>query len=372
MKNIYLDYAATTPVLPEVQAIVRRHLADYGNASSFYQQGRTAKSLIETARQNVATFLGADPSEIVFTSGGTESNNSIINHFRSQHVLTSSIEHPSVLEPVQNLDSYTIFDVEPNARIDLKKFTAQIKQTQPALVSIMIANNELGTLQDIKQLAQIAHRHGACFHTDAVQAFGKIPINVKDLGVDYMTVSAHKIGGLKGVGATYINHHLKKPGLKPFHCGGHQEKNRRAGTENTLGIIAFGAAVRLADPKKYQPVAKLRDYLRDRITSEIADTTINGSQDYILPNLLNISFAGAEGESILAHLDLANIAVSTGSACALGFPSHVLQAIDHDPVLAHNSIRFSLSPTTTQAELDHTITKLKSILKILRSYTSAK
>ena len=368
MKTVYLDYAATTPVLPEVQAAVRRHLADFGNPSSLHLFGRAALRLVDTARAQIAELINADPSEIYFTSGGTESNNTIVQAFRDAKVLTSAIEHPSVLEPALALPHQAILPVQSDARIDLKDFTHTVKQERPALVSIMLANNELGTIQDIKQLATIAHQAGALFHTDAVQALGKIPIDVEALGVDFMTISAHKIGGLKGIGALYIKKGTARP--RALLLGGHQERKFRAGTQNTLGIIAFGVAAKQADPAKYQKVAKLRDHLKARITAEIPDITINGNQEHLLPNLLNVSFAGAEGESTLAHLDLSGVAVSTGSACALGFPSHVLQAINKDPVLAHNSVRFSLGLDTTQTDLDFAIDELKKTINILRSYTS--
>jgi cysteine desulfurase len=433
MKRIYLDHNATEPLLPVVKNTILKNLDLFGNPSSLHAEGIKARQKIESARSAVATLINAPPSEIIFTSGGTEGNNMVINAFLGNTenlqnsapptIAVSAIEHPSILKAAKNA---IIIPVDKSGKINLKEYKKILEKSRPALVSIMLANNEIGTIQDIKTLARLAHEQGALFHTDAVQAAGKIPINVKDLDVDFLTLSAHKIGGLKGTGALYI-----KAGtpLAPLLRGGHQENNKRSGTENTLGIISFGAAAKHANKNlpNYQKLATLRDYLCTEIIKNIEDVTINGSlharfgnnlfaisaatgedkatnpattgarsgrtKGYserrdtcggavakkilsngasLLSNTLNISFAGAEGESITLMLDAKGVAVSTGSACASGDgkSSHVLMAIKADPELAHSSVRFSLGLETTKKDLDYTVKTLKEAVEKLRSFSS--
>jgi cysteine desulfurase len=410
MKRIYLDHNATEPLLPVVKNTILQNLDSFGNPSSLYAEGLETKAKITTARTAVANLIGALASEITFTSGGTEGNNAVITGVMRnlQTIAVSAIEHPSILKPAKNA---IIIPVDKSGLIDLKEYKKILKNSRPALVSIMLANNEIGTIQDIKTLANLAHKSGALFHTDAVQAAGKIPIDVKDLDVDFLTLSAHKIGGLKGVGALFIKSNT--PPSAPLLLGGHQENKKRAGTENTLGILSFGEAAKsaLENLKKYQKLIPLRDYLLQEIIKNIENITINGplharfgnvlfaisaatartkggapqrrarrlvAQKDIpnvtatLSNTLNVSFAGAEGESIMLMLDAKGVAVSTGSACASGDgkPSHVLMALKTDPELAHNSIRFSLGLETTKKDLDYTVKILKESVEKLRSFSS--
>lgn len=413
---IYLDFAATTPLLPEVKEALRCAIdAPYGNASALHTPGHTAKVAIEAARESLAALIHADPSEIIFTSGSTESNNTIINSFRDQIIATSTIEHKSIIEAARTLASeYIPLEVDKFGEVC---YNENIWLKTPALISITLASNELGTIEPLEFWSKKAHQHGALVHSDMTQALGKIPIDVKKLGVDYATFSAHKIGGPIGVGALYIK---KGSPFTPLMIGGSQERHRRSGTYNTLGIIGFKAAIDYLKshdtPTLYHDkVAPLRDYLAKRITDEIPGSVINGifldnkkltpektklgplceyrkapgaaqggpkrsllcakasiqKNTFIaLPHILNVSFPGAEGESIQLHLDLKGIIVSTGSACAAGEPSHVLTATTGDPELAHSSIRFSLDPSTTRADIDYTMSVLPDIIKKLRGIST--
>jgi cysteine desulfurase len=372
MKRIYLDHAATSPLLPAVKRAITSHLATFGNPSSLHQEGRAAKHILDQSREKLADLIAATPDQIIFTASGTESNNMLVNTFKSHPIAASAIEHPSILEPLRRTKSSGILKVDRSARLAPTTLAHALATSRPALVSIMLANNELGTIQDIKSLAALAHAQNARFHTDATQALGKIPIDVRHLDIDFLTISAHKIGGPKGIAALYV----KDPAtIRPLLHGGHQEADRRASTENLLGIIAFAAAAQIAKttPALYQStIAPLKTHLKSRIIKEIPNITINGDQVNTLPHILNISFAGAEGESTLLMLDAAGIAVSTGSACASRTitPSHVLTAIHLDPELAHNSIRFSLGTTTTRQDIDTTVDALKTIISTLRGIST--
>jgi cysteine desulfurase len=366
MTKVYLDYAATAPLLPSVkQALL---LDNFGNASSLHATGRAAKTAIEQARAQVARLIGAQPAEIIFTSGGSEANNMLIKSF--DHVVASAIEHPSVLRPLQQVKRAVVVPVDRGGRVDMTALQRALGR-RPKLVSIMLANNELGTLQDLPRIARLAHATGALVHTDATQAVGKILVDVDQLGVDYLTYSAHKIGGPKGAGTLYVRSGAP---IKPLIDGGHQEDDRRAGTENTLAISGFGAAAAACTNRRLpsRRMLSLKQRLHDGIMATIPDVMINGDQQHCLPNILNLSFAGAEGESIMLALDAVGVAVSTGSACATRdiTSSHVLTAIDADPELAHNSLRFSLGPETTTADIDYVLEVLPPIIKRLRQVSA--
>lgn len=372
-ETVYFDHAATSPLLPEVRQVMLEALdAGYGNASALHTPGHRAQVAIEDARSAVAQLINASPEEIIFTSGGSESNNTVTETFRGKNIAVSSIEHASLLESARQRAQH--LDILP---VDSAGFVAdQPNLTSVDLLSVMLANNELGSIEPIAMLAKFAHQIGAKVHSDATQALGKIPIDVQKLGVDYLTLSAHKIGGPIGIGALYVK---KTAPFKPLIIGGHQENRRRAGTSNTLAIIGFGAAAKFVRehhlPKLYaEKIAPLRDELKRRILTEIPNSSANSPDHDCLPNILNVSFGAAEGESIQLYLDAAGIAVSTGSACAAGDikPSHVLMATHHDAEIAHSSIRFSLGPTTTEADIVQVMNVLPKIIERLQSISTIK
>lgn len=373
MRRVYLDYAATAPLLPEARTAMQEALdAGYGNASALHSAGHAAECAIEESRAAVARLINADPTEIIFTSGGSEANNTVAEIFRDQKVAVSAIEHPSVLEPMRaRAGEMQIIPVNHEGRVDPTSVPADVD-----LVSIMLANNELGTLEPITEIAKCCKSYNTLLHTDATQAFGKIKIDVKNLGIDYLTISAHKIGGPIGVGALYVR---KGAPYQPLIIGGHQEQKRRAGTSNTVGIIGFGAAAtwcwdnwscRIFAEK----VKPLRDQLRARILEGVPHSSCNSPENDCLPNILNMSFRAAEGESIQLYLDAEGIMVSTGSACAAGDikPSHVLMATTGDAEVAHSSIRFSLGPNTTQADIDRVMQVLPGIIRRLQGISTIK
>lgn len=376
---VYMDYNATTPLRAEVKDLMIDALNVYANASSMHEAGRRARAEIEKARAAVAALIGtADPSTVYFTSGGSESNNTVFATMRRlagkgtrRKILTSAIEHPCVLNSAAFLKEeglpVVFLPVDATGRLDMEAFRRELSP-DVLLVSIMAANNEIGTIEDIKTISSMAKKAGALVHTDATQAAGKIPVSVEEWGVDYLTLSCHKIYGPKGVGALYVR---KDAPIDPLVRGGHQENGVRAGTYNNLGIMGFGKAAELALkelPVFPASVRKLRDRLRDGLVAAIPYAKVNGHPVEVLPNTLNISFPGAEGESILLSLDLEGIEVSTGSACASGSlePSHVLMATGVGPELAHGSIRFSLGKYTTEEEVDYVIEKLPPIIRRLR------
>lgn len=373
MRRVYLDYAATAPLLSVAKAAMLDALeAGYGNASALHSAGHAAECKIEEARAAIAQLVNAEPEEIIFTSGGSEANNTVAEIFRGQKVAVSAIEHPSVLESMHaRAGEFQTIPVGRFGRVDPESIS-----TDADLVSVMLANNELGTLEPIAEIAKRCREHNILLHTDATQAFGKIKIDVKALGVDYMTLSAHKIGGPIGIGALYVR---KGAPYRPLIIGGHQEQKRRAGTSNTIGIIGFGAAATWCwdnwsckiFAEKVQP---LRDQLKSRILKEVPYSSCNSPENDCLPNILNMSFQAAEGESIQLYLDAEGVMVSTGSACAAGDiqPSHVLMATTGDAEVAHSSIRFSLGLDTTESDIDYVMQVLPEIIKRLQGMSTIK
>ena len=380
--RIYLDYNATTPMSPEVLDFYKDQLSLYANASSLHEDGRRAKKEIEIARKNVADLVNVLSEEIIFTSGGSESNNTVFNtminlgkKLGKNLIVTTEIEHPCVLEASKRLADFGMevvyLPVDEYGLVKEDEYKAALERN-PLLVSVMTANNEIGTVQDIKKLAQLAHEKGALFHTDAVQAAGKIPVDLKDWGVDYATFSGHKIYGPKGVGALFVKTGCK---IEPLIRGGHQEKGYRAGTYNAPSIAAYGKAAELAkaDIEHYTTHTKaLREKLKNGLLEKIPNIKINGHPEKVLPNTLDVSFPGAEGEAILLHLDLLGVDVSTGSACASGSlePSHVLMATGLGPELAHGSIRFSFGKYNTESDVDYILEKFPPVIDKLRKMST--
>ena len=352
--------------------------SEFGNASSIHSFGRRAKKALEDAREEVTRLIGPCESvDIVFTSGGTESNNFAIKGAahalkdKGRHIITSKIEHLSVLNVCEFLEEngyeVTYIPVDEYGVVDIGALKKTIRDGT-ILISIMSANNEVGTIQPIEEITRIAHEKGILFHTDAVQAVGKVPIDVEKMGIDLLSMSAHKICGPKGVGALYIN---KKARIAPFIHGGHHERNRRAGTENIPGIVGFGKACELARKdmeKESKRMSILRDRLWDGIRRDISDVKMNGHPAKRLSNTLNVSFKYVEGESVLLNLDLKGIAASSGSACTSGSlePSHVLKAMGVDATVAKGSVRFSLGRTNADADIDRVIKETPPIIEKLR------
>jgi len=381
--RIYLDHNATTPVDPVAAAAMMRALQDlFGNASSVHYYGQQAKAAIDDARSAVAALIGAEPSEIVFTSGGTEADNFAIRGAAEalevtgrKHLITSGIEHEAVLNTFKALAKRgwktTVLPLDARGIVSSDALRDAMTD-DTALVSIMHANNEIGTIQPIAELATIAKGRGALFHTDAVQSAGKIPLNVRALGVDLVAISAHKFYGPKGIGALWAKRGVR---LSPFLSGGKQERNRRAGTENVPGIIGAGIAAQLEMTKMdvdAPRLSTLRDRLESGILSSVPNTDVNGSRDARVPNTTNISFERIEAESLLIALDLEGVAVSTGSACSSGTlePSHVLKAMGLSSHRAQNSIRFSLGASNNEEQIDHVISILPRIVTKLRSLSA--
>ena len=384
MKRVYLDNNATTPLDKEVKEAIIETLDMYGNPSSHHTMGRIARDKIEEARANIAMFINADPDEIIFTSGGSESNNIVMRSMLCSHdcrysskrnmtkkFITSSVEHPAVLETAKLLACESVdtiqVPVDKYGIVIAEELEKEINKGAD-LVSIMYANNEVGTIQPIKQFADIAHEKGILFHTDAVQVPTKLKIDVKDLNVDYLSLSGHKMYAPKGVGILYSK---KTTNLCPLISGGHQEKGLRAGTENTIGIIAMGKSAQVAmrdQEKEIEVVGKLRDKLEKGLLERIPNSFINGHPDLRVPNTTNISFSFIEGESILYMLDHVGVEVSTGSACSSGSldPSHVLTAMKTDIEHTHSSIRMSLGKHTTEEEIDYVLSVFPPIIEKLR------
>ena len=399
-KIVYADYNATTPMDSEVKKVFVEALDYYANASSMHEDGRIVARKIEEARENVAKLINAEPDEIIFTSGGSESNNTVFSLATSpvllqtsnskakwggkRRVVTSRIEHPCVMESAKHLmrqgvdvvflpvDSSGLVDVEEYRRLIEESQNTTDPQKKILLASVMMANNEIGTIEPIKEMAHLAKEAGILFHSDGVQAVGKIPVDVKDLGVDYMTISCHKIYGPKGIGALYVRRGCPIDSLIK---GGHQERGLRAGTYNAPSIIAFGKAAELAKAN-LNSYMKHTEALRQRFIKKIEESIpnihVNGHPVKNLPNTVNISFPGAEGESILLRLDLAGIRVSTGSACASGSleSSHVLLATGANPEAAHGSIRFSFGRYSTEEDVDYIVSTMPEIISWLRSFST--
>ena len=376
---VYADNAATTKLSPAVLEAMMPYLTEeYGNPSSLYRFGNHAKRAIEQARKEVADVLGAEPFEILFTGGGTEADNWVKEIMRSlkargkNHFITSAVEHHALLHSAQRLQKegfeVTFIPVDREGRIDPEQVRAAIRP-ETGLVSIMFANNEIGTIYPIKEIGAICRQAGVLFHTDAVQAAGHLPINVKEMNIDLLSLSAHKFHGPKGVGAFYCRRGIPLPSLID---GGAQERGKRAGTENVAGIVGLGAALRLANEEMSEASARvsaMRDRLIDGILQTVPMCRLNGPRHNRLPGNCNISFLGIEGESLLLRLELAGIAASSGSACASSSldPSHVLLAIGLPHEVAHGSVRLSLSDYNTEEDVDYILEKLPEIVSTLRS-----
>ena len=386
--KVYFDHNATTPIHPEVKKEMVAAMEMFGNPSSMHAYGREARANVEDARRKVADFIGAQEREIIFVGSGSEANNTVLSLFvcgtsqciagskMRSTIITTKIEHPCVLETSECLAHRGVkvkyLDVDRYGKIDLDQLAGMLGD-DVGLVSVMMANNEIGTMQDIETISGMVHASGAFMHTDAVQAVGKVPVDVRKLGVDFLTISAHKIYGPKGVGALFV-----KKGIPycPLIRGGHQELGRRAGTENTLGILGLGKAVEmrmLEMPKEEERLLHLKQLLKKGIEERIEDIYFNGHPTDALAGTLNVSFTGVEGEAILLYLDLEGIAVSTGSACASGSldPSHVLLATGVDAELAHGSIRFSMGRETSLKEVEYVIEVLPPIIQRIRNMSTA-
>ena len=376
---IYLDHAATTAVHPDVLKEMLPYFTDkFGNPSSVYGFAANNKNKLTEARETIAGALGAKSEEIYFTAGGSESDNWALKctaeayGVHGGHIITTKIEHHAILHTCKYLQNrgydVTYLDVDENGVVKLDELEKAIRP-DTILISVMFANNEIGTIQPIKEIGRIAKEHGILFHTDAVQAFGQVPIDVDEYNIDMLSSSGHKINGPKGIGFLYIRKGVK---IKSFVHGGAQERKRRAGTENVPGIVGYGAAAERAVRTMKERTAKeieLRDYLINRLTTEIPYSRLNGDKVRRLPNNVNVSFQFIEGESMLLMLDQNGICGSSGSACTSGSldPSHVLLAIGVPHEVAHGSLRLTLSDETTKEDLDFTVDKLKEIVQYLRS-----
>lgn len=378
MKQIYLDNNATTRVRPEVlEAMLPFYKEQFGNPSSVHWAGRAVTGAVEKAREQVAALINCSPAEIVFTSCGSEGDNMALKgtldalREKGNHIITTAVEHPAVLETCRYLEKVgyevTYLPVDNDGMLDLADLEAAITE-RTVLISVMWANNETGNLYPIAEIGAIARKHGVRFHSDAVQAVGKVPVDVQSAKVDLLVISGHKIGAPKGVGALYIRRGTK---LTPLIQGGHQERHRRAGTHNVAGIVALGVACELAANEldtAWERVRELRDRLERGIFAGIPEIKLNGHPTERLPNTLNLSFAYIEGEGILLNLDMLGVAASSGSACTSGSlePSHVLGAMCVEVSLAHSSTRFSLGTDTTEADIDYVIEKLPPVIQRLR------
>ncbi len=388
-KMVYLDHNATTPLHPEVKKVMTDSLETFGNPSSMHVFGRESRKYVEDARESVAKLIGASSEEIIFVGSGSEANNTVLMLLscppkdqcvlcaRGIHrIITTKIEHPCILETTKCLKDRGLeicyLNVDQYGKIDMNQLKDYLKE-KTGIVSVMMANNEIGTIEDIKAACDLAHQQGVLFHTDAVQAVGKIPVNVRELNVDFLTLSAHKIYGPKGVGALYIK---KGTPFCPMIRGGHQERGRRAGTENTIGIIGLGKAIEMRAQEMEEEAKRLqqlKDKLKQGIKNNIPDIYFNGHPTEALANTLSVSFEGAEGEAILLYLDMEGIAISTGSACASGSldPSHVLLAIGLSAERAHGSVRFSMGRSTTEEDIDYVLSKLPMVIDKIRKMSTA-
>ncbi len=378
MRRIYLDNAATTPVLPEVvHAMMPFFSETYGNPSSIHRDGREAKEAIEDSRSKIASLLGAQDAEIVFTSGGTEADNLAVKGVarslrkRGKHIITSPVEHHAILNAVRSLESegyeITYLPVDSTGLVDPAAVEASIRE-DTILISVMHANNEIGTIEPIKEIGKLAEERDVYLHTDAVQSFGHIPTRVEDLGVSLLSTSAHKIYGPKGVGALYVRTGTK---MEPMIHGGSQEGKRRASTENVPGIVGFGVAAELAKKKMVERgsrILDLRNRLLEGILERIDQAYLNGHRTRRLPGNINLTVRHVEGESMVLGLDDYGIRVSTGSACSSGElePSHVLMALGMRPEDLHSSVRLSLGEQTTREDVDYTLDAMVKVVGKLR------
>ena len=378
LREVYLDYSATTPVKDEVlQEMLPFFSERYGNASSLYTPGLDAKRAIDHAREQVAQLINATPTEIFFTGGGSESDNWVLYGVaeklknKGNHIITTVEEHHAMLHTAEFLEKQgfqiTYVGIDSDGRIDLDEFRNAFTD-KTILASVMLVHNEIGTVHPIKELASIAKEKGVYFHTDAVQGLGNVPIDVVDMGIDFLSMSAHKIYGPKGVGALYVKKGIQLPS---FIHGGAQEMGRRAGTENVPGIVGFGKAAELAKNNFDEHVkhcSQLRDYLADRIINEIPHSFINGTMEDRHPGNLNVTFEYIEGESILLLMDSRRVCVSTGSACSSKSlkPSHVLDALGVSDELIHGTVRFTVGDFTTKEDIDYVVENLKEVVAWLR------
>lgn len=378
MNIIYLDNNATTKTDEEVVKAMMPYLLDnYGNPSSIYKIGRENKRKVEDSREKIAKILNCEPNEIYFTSGGSESDNTAIRGIaysyknKGNHIITSKIEHPAVLETCKQLEKegfeVSYIGTDENGILDLEELKKEIKPVT-TLITIMFANNEIGTLQPIKEIGEIAKKNNIIFHTDAVQAVGSVLIDVKQLNIDSLSLSAHKFYGPKGIGVLYVRKGIK---FEKFVNGGHQERNKRAGTENVAGIVGLAKAIELAyqDLEEHnKKIKELRDYYVEQVKEKIPYIKINGDMEKRLPGNSNISFRFIEGEGLLLNLDLKGICASSGSACTSGSldPSHVLLAIGLPHEIAHGSLRISIGKYNTKEEIDYLVENLVEIVGRLR------
>ncbi len=378
MKTIYVDNGATTKTDEEVIKAMLPYLSEsYGNPSSIYKLGRENKKAVEEARDKVAKVLNCEPNEIYFTAGGSESDNTAIKGIAYQyrdkgnHIITSKIEHPAVLETCKKLEKegfeVTYIGVDENGILNLEELKKEIRPTT-TLITVMFANNEIGTIEPIEEIGKIAKENDIIFHTDAVQAVGNVEIDVKKLNIDSLSLSGHKFYGPKGIGALYVRKGIK---FDKFINGGHQERNKRAGTENVPGIVGLGKAIELTYEsleEHNQKIKELRDYYVEQVEERIAYIKINGDKERRLPGNSNISFRFIEGEGLLLNLDLKGICASSGSACTSGSldPSHVLLAIGLPHEIAHGSLRVSIGKYNTKEEIDYLVENLVEIVERLR------
>ena len=378
MENVYFDNAATTRLDEEVLKEMMPYLTNkYGNASSIYKLGRESRKAVEDAREKIAKAINAEPEEIYFTAGGSESDNTILRGIaysykeKGNHIITSKIEHPAILETCKQLEKegfeISYIGVDKNGIINLEELENSIKENT-ILISIMFANNEIGTIQPVEKIGKIASSHNIIFHTDAVQAVGSVKIDVKQMNIASLSMSAHKFYGPKGIGALYVK---KGISFKNLINGGHQEKNKRAGTENVPAIVGMGKAIELAYEhleEHTDKIKNLRDYYINELQKRIPGVTVNGDMEKRLPGNANISFKNVDGEAMLLNLDLKGICASAGSACSSGSlePSHVLLAIGVSTDLAHSSLRASIGKYNTKEEVDYLIDSLVEIVKTCR------
>ncbi len=378
MKQVYMDYSATTPVKEEVlNTMIPFFTQQFGNPSSLYTPGLIVKEALDKARKQVADLIGAGEKQIYFTGCGTEADNWVILGIadalrdKGNHIITSKVEHHAILHSCEYLEKHgfevTYLDIDESGRVRPEDLRNAITD-KTILVSIMLVNNEIGTIQPIKELCEIAKEKDILFHTDAVQGLGNVPIDVEDLGVDFLSMSAHKIYGPKGVGALYVRKATKLPS---FIHGGAQEMKKRAGTENTAGIVGFGKAAELAKTNLDEHIkhcSTMRNYLAEKITENIEDVQINGSMEYRHPGNLNVTFKYIEGESILLLLDAFGISVSTGSACSSKSltPSHVLTALGVPVEMIHGTVRFTTGDFTTKEDINYVVENLTKVVNRLR------
>ncbi|MDF2844384.1 MAG: cysteine desulfurase NifS [Herbinix sp.] len=378
-KKIYLDNAATTKTRPEVVETMLPYFTElYGNPSSVYEFAAQNKKAVDDARAKIANVIGADTSEIYFTAGGTESDNwaikAVVEAYaaKGNHIITTKFEHHAILHTCEYMEKHgidvTYVDVDEYGIVKLDQLEQAIRPTT-ILISVMFANNEIGTIQPIKEIGEIAKKHDVLFHTDAVQAFGQVPIDVNEMNISMLSASAHKLNGPKGIGLLYIRKGVK---IRSYVHGGAQERQRRAGTENVPGIVGFGKAAEIAlttMEERANKERKLRDLLITRVLDEIPYVRVNGDKTRRLPNNINFSFQFIEGESLLIMLDMNNICASSGSACTSGSldPSHVLLAIGLPHEIAHGSLRLTLSDENTEEEINYTVDRIKEIVTKLRN-----